>query len=74
MSVPSARAKLKDSHRMLLLAWEQATEHWNDPVSEAFYRQHLEPLEQTLRGALNAMDAAHEVLQRVQRECSEVPA
>lgn len=71
MSVPSARAKLKDSYRVLMLAWHRATELWDDPVSRALNERHLEPLETTLKSALNAMDAMNEVIERARRECNE---
>lgn len=73
MSVPSARAKLKDSYRVLMAAWIRAQESWDDPVSEALQRTHLEPLESSIRGALGAMDTINEVLERARRDCSEEP-
>lgn len=71
MSVPSARAKLKDSYRVLMNTWTRTTETWNDPVSQSLHDRHLEPLETTLRSALNAMDNVNEILERVRRDCSE---
>lgn len=56
MSVPSARAKLKDTYRVLMTVWGQTRETWDDPVSRALQEQHLEPLETTIRAALGAMD------------------
>ena len=37
-------------------------------------RKQLEPLETTVRAALNAMDSMNEVLERVRRECGDDPA
>ncbi|MFO0784062.1 MAG: hypothetical protein U0636_10310 [Phycisphaerales bacterium] len=71
MSIPGARAKLKDSYRALMLAWAQAAEHWDDPVSRALQERHLEPLETTIRSALNAMDTMNETLERLRRDCQE---
>jgi hypothetical protein len=71
MSVPGSRAKLKDAHRQLMVAWQRANETWDDPVSQALLRNHLEPLETTLRGALNAMDMMNEVLERCRRDCGD---
>ncbi len=71
MSIPGSRAKLKDAHRQLMVAWQRANETWDDPVSQALLRNHLEPLETTLRGALNAMDMMNEVLERCRRDCGD---
>lgn len=73
MSIPGARAKLKDAHRQLMVAWVRAQETWDDPVSQALWRNHLEPMETTLRATLNAMDSMNEVLERVRRECGDGP-
>ncbi len=71
MSVPSARAKLKDTYRVLMNVWVRTNETWDDGVSRALQEQHLEPLEGSIRTALGAMDTIHETLERVRRECSE---
>lgn len=71
MSVPSARAKLKDAYRVLIVAWTQTKEGWNDPVSHALEERHLIPLEGSIRTALGAMDTMNEVLERARRDCSE---
>jgi hypothetical protein len=71
VSIPGSRAKLKDAHRQLMVAWQRANETWDDPVSQALLRNHLEPLETTLRGALNAMDMMNEVLERCRRDCGD---
>ena len=71
MSLPASRAKLKDAHRQLMVAWQRANETWDDPVSQALLRNHLEPLETTLRSALNAMDMMTEVVERCRRDCGD---
>ena len=71
MSVSGSRAKLKDAHRQLLVAWQRSQETWDDPVSHALWRKQIEPLETTLRSVLNAMDSINEVLERVRRECGD---
>lgn len=74
MSVPSARAKLKDTYRVLMNVWAQTHETWDDPVSHALQERHLEPLDTTIRAALGAMDTIHETLERVRRDCNEEPS
>ena len=71
MSVSGSRAKLKDAHRQLLVAWVRSQETWDDPVSQALWRKQIEPRETTLRSVLNAMDSINEVLERVRRECGD---
>lgn len=71
MSIPGSRAKLKEAHRQLLVAWQRAQETWDDPVSQALSRNHLDPLETTVRAALGAMDSMNETLERVRRECGD---
>ena len=71
MSIPGSRAKLKDAHRQLLVAWHRAQDTWDDPVSQALWRKQIEPMESTLRATLNAMDSMNEVLERVRRECGD---
>jgi hypothetical protein len=71
MSIPGSRAKLKDAHRQLMVAWQRAQDTWDDPVSQALWRKHLEPLETTLRATLNAMDSMNEVLERARRDCGD---
>jgi hypothetical protein len=74
MSVPSARAKLKDAYRVLMVAWEQTREGWSDPVSQALEERHLIPLESSIRAALGAMDTINEILERARRDCGEESA
>jgi hypothetical protein len=56
------------------VAWQRAQETWDDPVSQALWRNHLEPLETSIRAALGAMDSMNETLERVRRECGDDPA
>ena len=71
MSVSGARAKLKDAHRSLAVAWDQAKQSWDDPASRSLEKHHLELLESTVRAALGALDLMNEVLERVRRDCGD---
>ncbi|MFM1935974.1 MAG: hypothetical protein RI990_933 [Planctomycetota bacterium] len=73
MSVAGSRAKLRDAHRSLMVAWEQAKQQWDDPVSQSIERHRLEPMERSVRSTLAALDAINEVLARVRRECGDEP-
>ncbi|MFM8873953.1 MAG: hypothetical protein ACKOJI_11510, partial [Phycisphaerales bacterium] len=73
MSVAGARAKFKDAQRTLLVAWQQARQSWDDPVSQSIERHHLERLDTCIRTALGAMDSINETLERVRRDCGDEP-
>lgn len=71
MSVAASRAKLAAAHRALAAAWEQAAESWDDPASRAFWRQHIQPMENSVRAAFAALDHIGVVLERVKRDCGD---
>ncbi|MFM8641943.1 MAG: hypothetical protein ACKORL_10395 [Phycisphaerales bacterium] len=73
MSVAGARAKIKDAQRTLLVAWQQARQSWDDPVSQSIERHHLDRLDTCIRTALGAMDSINETLERVRRDCGDEP-
>jgi hypothetical protein len=56
-----------------MMAWEQAKQQWDDPVSQSIERHRLEPMERSVRSTLAALDAINEVLARVRRECGDEP-
>lgn len=74
MSLSSARAKIGTAHRQLLVDWERTRDSWDDAASQAFARNHVEPLEHAVRSAIGAIEHMAEVLERVRRECGDPPA
>ncbi len=50
--------------------WEAAKEGWQDQVRHDFERNHIQPLEAQVSGAIRAMDRLAEVTAKMRRECS----
>jgi hypothetical protein len=55
------------------VAWQQARQSWDDPVSQSIERHHLDRLDTCIRTALGAMDSINETLERVRRDCGDEP-
>jgi len=70
MSMTTAKAQLTKATKLLMLKWENANEHWDDPVSRAIEKKHLDPLRNSVRAAIGAMDTMGEILQHVKQDCS----
>ena len=70
MSMATAKAQLTKATKVLILKWENANEHWYDPVSNAIEKKHLDPLRDSVRAAIGAMDTMGEVLQHAKQDCS----
>lgn len=59
------RLALENLHHV----WQDAADHWNDPVSRAFWEQHIEPLAPVVKNALDAAGRMQMLLDQAQREC-----
>ncbi len=68
--MPTARAQLMKATRKLMLRWTDASEHWNDPVSNSIERAHIEPLDAAVRSAVGAMESMGELIERARADCS----
>jgi hypothetical protein len=53
-----------------MLKWENANEHWDDPISTAIEKKHLDPLRDSVRAAIGAMDTMGEIIQHAKQDCS----
>lgn len=71
MSVQASRAKLAAAQRALATVWGEAAASWDDPASRAFWRNHLEPIEKSVRSAYASLDHIAGVLERVRRDCGD---
>lgn len=71
MSLPGAATDLGQGWKTATVAWEDAQEGWNDPVSRDFEEHHWLPLRDQVLGVLQAMDRLAPVLARALRDCSE---
>src|SRR5262249_18725457 len=70
MSLSSAAVDLSNALKTVTLAWEEARQEWNDPVSRDFEANHWEPLESQVRAVLQAIDRLAPVLAKALRDCS----
>lgn len=61
------RRGLKD----LLLAWEEATDEWDDAASRAVFEEHLEPMVPIVKGALDAVGRMRNLLHQAQRDLED---
>jgi hypothetical protein len=55
---------LKDLHAV----WEEASEEWNDEVSVAVFKEHIEPITPIVKSALDAIGRMRNLLQEAQRD------
>lgn len=51
--------------------WDEASEKWNDRVSEKFREQHLDPLAPDVKLTLDAIARMQQVIDRAQRDLEE---
>lgn len=70
MNLTSAAIELSNALKTTTLAWDQAQEHWRDSVSQHFAENHWDPLEEQVRGVINAMDRLSPILAKAVRDCS----
>jgi hypothetical protein len=66
----TAKAQISKATKILILKWNDASEHWDDPVSRAMEKKHIDPLRASVRSAIAAMDNMGELLTRAEQECS----
>jgi hypothetical protein len=59
---------------MLRRAWETAGLSWKDPQHRRIDERFLQPLEQALRTAENAINTMDEILQQAQHDCEGDPS
>jgi hypothetical protein len=69
MGVQDGRAMLGKATKDLMHRWVDAKVQWNDSMSHSFEKNRLEPLEQDLRSATQAMDAMAQLLNQIRRDC-----
>lgn len=69
MRIGHNSARLADALRDLRQAWSRAGDGWRDQAREEFAQAHLEPLEQRVREAVDAMAELARILERTIRDC-----
>ena len=70
MSTHTAKAQLMKATKTLMHQWDQATEHWDDPVSRKIESKHLNPLLDSIKSAIGAMELMGEAMAKADSECS----
>ena len=70
MSTQTAKSQLMKATKALLLHWNQANEHWDDPVSRKIESKHIEPLLDSVKSAIGAMELIGETIAKAQNDCS----
>jgi|HubBroStandDraft_6_1064221.scaffolds.fasta_scaffold2491999_2 hypothetical protein len=68
MGVQDGKAQINKAMKELWLRWMEAKSQWNDSMSQNLEKDRLVPLEQDMRGALNAMDHMAQLIQRIRRD------
>jgi hypothetical protein len=71
MSITSARMRIKGELKDLMINWNRAGETWRDPVSRAFEKARLAPLEIRIRATMTAMEKIEQSLMQARRECGD---
>lgn len=61
-------ARIRRGLKDVLLVWEEASEDWNDSVSEAVFKDHIEPMTPVVKTALDAVSRMRSLLQHAQRD------
>jgi len=69
MGVYEGRGQLAKAMKELTTRWAEAQQVWNDPMSLAFEKENLVPLEMDLRSAVSAMDHMAQILAQMRRDC-----
>jgi hypothetical protein len=69
LATPAAR--IRHAFENLEVAWQQATDSWDDAVSKRFGEQQLEPMIPKVKIALDAIGRMHQLLTEVQRDCEQ---
>lgn len=65
----SGAARLRDQTDVLIAAWGETRELWNDANSRNIEENHLNPVAEDVSAALTAVRHLAEVLDKAQRAC-----
>lgn len=67
----TSSAQIRHAMEDLQRAWIEVSESWHDSVSETYCERYLEPLIPVTKRSLDAVARMQELVNRMQRECSE---
>ena len=68
--VPAQEEEREPEMTAMQIAWQEASEHWNDEVSRKFCENHLEPLGPVVKLSLDAISRMTQVVSGMHRDCS----
>lgn len=60
--------RIRRGYEELLLVWEEASEEWNDELSRAVQKDHLEPMKPIVKSTLDAVGRMRTLLHEAQRD------
>lgn len=69
MSLGVGRAKLLGATKDLMVRWEKARLSWNDDLARQMQEEVLDPLERTVKSAVNAIERVGAVVEKARRDC-----
>ncbi|MEO0531596.1 MAG: hypothetical protein AAF266_13625 [Planctomycetota bacterium] len=61
-------ARIRRGLKDVMRVWEEASEEWNDSVSEAVLKYHIEPMTPVVKAALDAVGRMRTLLHKAQRD------
>jgi hypothetical protein len=67
----SGTGRIRHALETLQLAWQEASDEWDDAVSHRFCEHHLEPIVPQVKMALDAIERMHMLMSEMQRDCEE---
>lgn len=73
MGMYESSGQITKAARKLLTEWQIARQSWNDVKMAEFEQKLIEPLQQDVRQAVETMAQMATLLDRIRRECSDVP-
>lgn len=72
MSIRGSRSQLARAMQDLLLHWDRTRDSWRDQRAREFEVRVLEPLDQKVQHAAQAMDRMALGIQRARSECASI--
>lgn len=71
MSTADSRAKLVQASKKLLLDWQRVREAWRDQNCVQFDKNYVQPLEASIRAAVQAMERMAAMIDRAEHDCGD---
>jgi len=70
MSLGVGISTLTDARKALNARWDELRRTWDDAAARKFEQDFIQPMDQDLRQAIDAMTHAQQVAQRARQECT----